>query len=88
MIIAKNDCTKIEIHETTYAGRKTLRVRSAGGRDRELDIAILEKGDLQSQLSFGFSSHTIHSELAEHYYENIKSSTLKVFGLTRGVERQ
>ena len=81
MIIAQNDCLKIEIHETTYHGVKTLRLRSVGGRDREIDLVRLKLGEHTSTLTtIGFSSD-LRNDTAFKYYQNVKSSYLKTFGL-------
>ena len=87
MIIAKSDNIPIEIHETKYGGYKTLRLRSVGGSDREIDLARLKLKGEESVLAYFGITLTLPLEPANRYYENIKSSYLKTFGL-KGVGEQ
>ena len=80
MIIAKNDCLKIEIHEIKYGGYKTLRVRSIGGK-RGIDLARLKIGEFESTLTTIGHSIKVHNDRAFRYYANVKHSYLKTFGL-------
>ena len=83
MIIAKNDCLKIEIHETKYGGYKTLRLQSVSGSDREIYLVRLKIGDDESILQSFHGTITIRNDFAFRYYENMKSSFLKTFGLMK-----
>ena len=81
MIIAKNDCLKIEIHEVKYGGYKTIRIRSVGGIDREIVILRLKIGESESTLTTIGHSIKLRNETAFRYYANVKHSYLKTFGL-------
>ena len=81
MIIAKNNCLKIEIHETKYGGYKTIRIRSVGGSDREIDLARLRIGEFESTLTTFGGSHKLLNEVAFRFYANVKHNYLKTFGL-------
>ena len=81
MIIAQNDCLKIEIHETKYGGYKTIRIRSVGGINREIDLARLKIGEFESTLTTFSNSLTLLNEVAFRYYANVKHYYLKTFGL-------
>ena len=86
MIIAKSDCIPIEIHETKYAGYKNLRIRSVGGINRDIDLVRLKLQDEESVLTHFGIILTIPFEVANRYYENIKSHYLKTFGLKKEAE--
>jgi len=71
----------IEIHEIKYRGQTTLRLRSIGGANREIDLVRLRGKDNLWTLESIHGYSILHEDIAKKYYSNIKASYLKTFGI-------
>ena len=82
MKIYENDCAKVIITETVYAKKRTLRITGIGGQDREIDLVRLDMNSRSGwKLSTIYCRLVLEPTKAQYYYDNVKSSYLKTFGV-------